>query len=71
MRTEGDKTIAYELWKQLGVPDVILTPSGNGTCLAGIWKGFEDLKKPGKIDKSPQMVSVQIKDAAPLKDALK
>lgn len=71
LRTEGNKTIAYELWEQLGVPDVVLTPSGNGTCIGGIWKGFEDLKKLEKIDKSPQMVSVQIKDAAPLKDALK
>lgn len=70
IRIEGDKTIAYEIWEQLGIPDVIVAPSGNGGCLAGIWKGFMDLKKLGKINKLPQMVSVQVKDAAPLKVAL-
>lgn len=70
IRIEGDKTIAYELWEQLGIPDVILTPSGNGGCLAGIWKGFTELKKIGKIDRLPQMVSVQVKGASPLKVAL-
>lgn len=69
-RAEGNKTIAYELWEQLGVPDVMLTPSGNGGCLAGIWKGFTELRKLGKIDRLPQMVSVQVKDAAPLNVAL-
>lgn len=70
IRTEGNKTIAYELWEQMGVPDIILTPSGNGTCLVGIWRGFVDLQRLGKIDRLPQMVSVQIKGAAPLKTAL-
>lgn len=70
IRIEGDKTIAYEIWEQLGIPDVIVTPSGNGGCLAGIWKGYTELKALGKIDKLPQMVSVQVKDAAPLKTAL-
>lgn len=70
IRTEGNKTIAYELWEQLGVPEIILTPSGNGTCLVGIWKGFTELRRLGKINRLPQMVSVQIKGAAPLKTAL-
>lgn len=70
MRTEGNKTIAYELWERLGVPEIILTPSGNGTCLVGIWKGFTELRRLGKINRLPRMVSVQIKGAAPLKTAL-
>lgn len=69
-RIEGNKTIAYELWEQLDVPDIILTPSGNGGCLTGIWKGFTELRRLGKINRLPQMVSVQVKDAAPLKTAL-
>jgi threonine synthase len=66
-RTEGNKTIAYELWEQLhGVPDVVVVPCGNGGCLAGIWKGFTELQQLGKIQTLPQMVAVQVKGAAPL-----
>ncbi len=70
-RTEGNKTIAYELWEQMGVPDVIVVPCGNGGCLAGIWKGFTELMKLGLIQKLPQMVAVQVKGAAPLAESLK
>lgn len=70
-RTEANKTIAFELWEQLGkVPDVVVVPCGNGGCLAGIWKGFVELKKLGKTDSLPQMVAVQVAGAAPLKTAL-
>lgn len=69
-RIEGGKTMAYEIFEQLGqVPDVVVIPSGNGGCLAATWKGFVELKKIGKTDKLPQMVCVQIKDAAPIKVA--
>jgi threonine synthase len=70
-RIEGGKTMAYEIFEQLGkVPDYIVIPSGNGGCLAATWKGFTELKKMGKIDKLPVMVCVQIKGAAPIKTAL-
>jgi len=69
-RIEGGKTMAYEIFEQLGkVPDVIVIPSGNGGCLGATWKGFVELKKLGKIDKLPQMVCVQIKGASPIKTA--
>ncbi len=70
-RIEGGKTMAYEMFEQLGeVPDVIVIPSGNGGCLAATWKGFVELKKLGKINKLPKMVCVQIAGAAPIKIAL-
>lgn len=70
-RIEGGKTIAYEIFEQLGaVPDVIVIPSGNGGCLSATWKGFVELKKLGKIQKLPKMVCVQIDGAAPIKVAL-
>lgn len=69
-RIEGGKTMAYEIFEQLGgVPDVIVIPSGNGGCLAATWKGFVELKKLGKINKLPKMVCVQITGAAPIKTA--
>lgn len=70
IRLEGDTTIAYEIWEEKGVPDVIVVPSGNGGCLAGIWKGFKNLQALGKIQTMPQMVAVQIEGAAPIKTAL-
>ena len=69
-RIEGGKTMAYEIFEQLGrVPDVIVIPSGNGGCLAATWKGFVELKKLGKISKLPKMVCVQMSGASPIKAA--
>lgn len=69
-RIEGGKTMAYEMFEQLGqVPDVIVIPCGNGGCLAATWKGFKELAALGKIDKLPKMVAVQIAEAAPIKTA--
>lgn len=70
LRVEGNKIIAFEIWEQLGVPDKIVVPAGNGSLLFGIWKGFDELRKLGKIKKIPQMIGVQVKGAAPLKEAL-
>jgi threonine synthase len=70
-RLEGGKTLAFEIWEQLGgnVPDKVVIPSGNGGCLAATWNGFVELYKLGKIHKLPQMICVQIKGAAPIKAA--
>ena len=49
-RIEGGKTMAYEIFEQLGVvPDVIVIPSGNGGCLAATWKGFVERFKGGQV----------------------
>ncbi len=68
-RLEGNKTIAYEIWEELEVPDVIVVPCGNGGNLAGIWRGFHDLNQLGIIDKLPMMIGVQVTGAAPLQQA--
>ncbi|NUM25766.1 MAG: pyridoxal-phosphate dependent enzyme [Candidatus Buchananbacteria bacterium] len=70
LRVEGDKIIAFEIWEQLGVPDQIIAPVGNGSLIAGIWKGFVELQTIGKIKTLPRLIGVQVKDAAPLKSAL-
>jgi len=70
-RTEGDKTIAFEVFEQIGVPDVVVVPCGNGGCLAGIFKGFYELTILGKTKKLPKIVGVQVKSAAPLAQAIK
>jgi len=65
--TEGDKTVAYELYLELGgVPDWIVVPIGAGPLLAGIYKGYKELKKLGLIDKLPAMIGVQARGCAPI-----
>ncbi|MBN2566566.1 pyridoxal-phosphate dependent enzyme [Candidatus Woesearchaeota archaeon] len=70
IKEEGLKRIAHELVDQLGVPDYIVVPCGNGTNLWSIHKGFSELKGEGKIGSVPKMVGVQIKGADPIAQAI-
>lgn len=77
-RIEGDKTIALEIIKQFSmgkkgtqVPEYVIVPTANGSCLTGIWKGFRELEKAGVILKLPRMISVGIKNANPVAKAVR
>ncbi len=65
-RGEGQKTLAYEVYQQLGgdVPDVMVVPMGCGTNIAAIYKGWKDLLRLGVVNKVPRMIGVQ-PDTAP------
>jgi threonine synthase len=66
-RVEGKKTMAYELFDQLGdLPDVILYPTGGGTGLVGMWKAFGEMRELGWTAKRPRLVSVQSDGCAPV-----
>jgi threonine synthase len=68
-RIEGKKTMAYELYEQLGhrLPDVIVYPTGGGTGLVGMWKAFGEMRALGwPIDRIPRLVSVQMQGCAPV-----
>lgn len=68
---EGYKTIAFELYEQLGaVPDVVLAGVGDGDGLYGIWKGFVELDELGVTDERPRMVGVQSTERPSLVRAL-
>ena len=43
---DGYKTIAFEIWEQLGrrAPDWIFAPSGSSNGLVGIYQGFQELE---------------------------
>ncbi|HSW10924.1 MAG TPA: threonine synthase [Bacillota bacterium] len=58
---EGAKTIAYELWLQLGrsVPDWVVLPVGFGCNLVGIWRGFRELREAGLTDRLPRLAGIQ------------
>ena len=68
-RIEGKKTMGYELAEQFDweLPDVIIYPTGGGTGLIGMWKGFEEMEQMGWIgSKRPRMVTVQAAGCAPI-----
>lgn len=68
-RIEGKKTMGLELAEQMGwaLPDVIFYPTGGGTGLIGMWKGFQELEALGFITgKKPRMVAVQAEGCAPM-----
>lgn len=67
---EGGKTVAFEIWEELGVPDKVIVPCGNGTNLAAVYKGFAELKKIGKTTRIPKIIGVQVKEADPLQKSL-
>lgn len=69
LKEEGIKMIGFELWKELGVPDVIVAPCGNGTLLYAIYKAYWELRKLKYIESLPKLIGIQIKGAAPLKAA--
>jgi threonine synthase len=65
--TEGNKTVAYELWEELGrVPDWVLVPVSTGPLLVGTLKGFDELRRAGLTDRVPRMVAVQASGCAPI-----
>jgi threonine synthase len=56
---EGYKTIAYEIWQQLGeTPGVVVAPVAYGDGLAGIRRGFADLVALGLATRVPRLVAV-------------
>lgn len=71
LREQGDKLIAYELWQELGDEiDKIVVPTANGSLLTGIYLGYYDLVQLGLAKKIPQLIAIQIEDAAPIAKAL-
>ncbi|MEM2083486.1 MAG: threonine synthase [Nitrososphaerota archaeon] len=66
-RLEGQKTIAYEIFDQLGyVPDKVIVPVGNAGNISAIWKGFKEYYEYGFIKELPKMIGVQAKGANPI-----
>src|SRR6185312_11258285 len=63
---EGTKTLAYELWEQLGfrAPDNILVPTGYGSNILGLERGFDELERNGEIDRRPRLFAVQAANCA-------
>lgn len=63
---DGKKTVAFELWEQLGrrAPDAVVVPTGDGVILAGVHKGFCDLRALGLVDRLPRLYAAQAEGSA-------
>ena len=68
-RLEGQKTIAFEVAEEIGAPDYVIVPVGNGGNISAIWKGFNELHDAGLLSEKPKMIGGQAAGAAPLAEA--
>lgn len=64
--SEGTKQIAFELIEDLTPISAVIVPVGNGTQLAGIWKGF----KEQKLQNPPRMIGVEVSGCDPVYQAV-
>ncbi|UYM05657.1 threonine synthase [Solicola gregarius] len=69
---EGYKTIAYELFIQLGhrLPSAVFIPTGYGELLYGVWKGFEELRILDLVDSVPALYACEVAGRGVLKAAI-
>ena len=58
---EGKKSAAYDIFLALrgSLPDIVFVPTGDGVILAGLHKGFWELRELGLIETLPRLVAVQ------------
>ena len=67
---QGTKTLAYELWEDLGftAPDAVVTVAGAGSTVLGCDLGFTELLAAGRITRLPRLLVAQPRHCAPLHD---
>ncbi len=59
--SEGHKTIAFEVAQALGwqAPDAVIVPVAYGDALAGIHRGFVELRELGLCDREPKLIAAE------------
>jgi threonine synthase len=64
----GTKTLAYELWEDLGfrAPDNVIVPCGAGSNVLGCGIGFAELLRAGEIERLPRIFAAQPANCAPI-----
>lgn len=68
-RTEGKKTMGFEIAEQLGwqLPDAVVYPMGGGLGAIAIWKAFEELLALGWVKgRMPKLIVTQFTGCAPV-----
>ena len=69
---QGTKTLAYELWEDLGfrAPDNIIIPTGGGSNILGCDIGFSELMRSGEIKNLPRLFCAQPLVCSPIATAI-
>jgi len=64
----GTKTLAYELWEDLGfrAPDHVVIPCGAGSNVLGCHLGFSELLRAGQIARLPRLWAAQPVHCGPI-----
>jgi threonine synthase len=64
----GTKTLAYELWEDLGfrAPDNVIVPCGAGSNVLGCAIGFAELLRAGEIGRMPRIFAAQPENCGPI-----
>lgn len=64
----GTKTLAYELWEDLGfaAPDNVIVPCGAGSNVLGCGIGFDELLRARQIGRLPRIFAAQPAHCAPI-----
>lgn len=67
-RTEGQKSVAFEIIEQLRFecPEYIVCPIGTGTLIYSTYKALRDFLKVGLIDETPKLIGVQAEKCNPV-----
>ena len=65
---QGTKTLAYELWEDLGfrAPDNVVIPTGAGSNVLGCDIGFGELLRRGEIAALPRLFAAQPENCGPI-----
>ncbi|WP_426956132.1 threonine synthase [Muricoccus radiodurans] len=65
---QGTKTLAYELWEDLGfeAPDAVVIPCGAGSNVLGCDIGFSELLRAGQITRLPRLYAAQPANCGPI-----
>ncbi|MFJ6632576.1 pyridoxal-phosphate dependent enzyme [Streptomyces sp. NPDC091376] len=65
---EAKKTVAFEVWEQLGrrLPDLMVLPVGDGPTLVALDKGFAELVSCGLTTRKPRLIGIQAERCQPL-----
>lgn len=62
---EGQKTLAFELWEEIN-PTHVIVPTGSGSNIYSIYKGFRELLEIGAIEELPRLIAVQTENCSPI-----
>ncbi|OQB22451.1 MAG: Threonine synthase [candidate division BRC1 bacterium ADurb.Bin183] len=65
---EGKKTVSLEISEKVKdkVPDYVFVAVGDGCTIAGVWKGFCEMRELGFIPRLPRLIGVQASGASPV-----